>query len=207
MRVQSPIAGAMSGSAGKIIFQHYHGNTYGRAFPVIFHYQPTPAQFAAQAKYYGIRRQWLPLFRQMKPFIPIYQQKQGNAYNEITKAVYQSLGTFNAEHNPLVMRKFGFDKYNRLALHLGDYTLYYQEPYYYITFWDFEFSCEVNFTPQFAHALYLCPALQQVQYCVIDFNAEHLTFIFDNSENWFPLNTFEMYVALSDEQYFSNFYY
>lgn len=207
MKVQSPIAGAMSGSAGKMIFQHYHGNTYGRAFPFIFHYQPTAPQFAAQTKYYGIRRKWLPIYRQIRNFIPDNQQKQTNAYNVLTKAIYLNLGTFEAEQQPVTVRKFGFDVYDRLQLSLGNYTLYYDGSYYYITFWDFIFAKIVNFSPMYAHALYMCPDLQELQYNMVDFNAEHLTFIFDNSHNWFPDHSFEMYVALSDDQFFSNFYY
>lgn len=207
MRVQSPISGAMSGSAGRIIFQHYHGNTYGRAFPVIFHYQPTPAQAATQNKYYGIRRYWLPTYRKIKPWIPNSQLKQANAYNNLTEAVYKALGVFSPTHETDMMRKFGLDVFDHLILRLGDYTLYYIEPYYYITFWDFDFTSDVDFIPEYAHALYFCPDLQQIQYCVVDFNADHLTFIFVNSRNWFPDHTFEMYVALSDEQYFSNFFY
>lgn len=207
MRVQSPIAGAMSGSAGKIIFQHYNGNTYGRAFPVLFHYQPTPAQYAAQTVYYGIRGQWLPLFRRIKPFVPDNQLKQANAYNKLTRGIYDALGAFNVGHRTDVMRKFGFDPYDRFALRLGDYTLYYQEPFYYITFWDFSYTSLVEFSPKYAHALYMCPDLQELQYCVVDFNAEHLTFIFDNSHNWFPVHSFEMYVALSNSEFFSNFFY
>lgn len=207
MRVQSPIAGAMSGSAGKIIFQHYHGRTYGRAFPVIFHYQPTPAQYKTQTKYYGIRRQWNPLYRVIRPYIPENQQKQGNAFNLLSDGVFSALGTFAASDLTSVIRKFGFDLADRLSLRLGNWTLYYQSPYYYITFWDFDYTSKVDFTPTFAHALYLCRDLQQVQYCIVDYDAEHLTFIFTNSASWFPDHDFEMYVALSDEQYFSNFFY
>lgn len=207
MRVQSPIAGNLVGTAGGMVFQHYNGRTYGRALPVIFHYQPTPAQAAAQDKYYGIRRYWLPTYRIIKPFVPDEQLKLANAYNDVTKAVYRALGVFDENHTPEVFHKFGFDPYHRLSLWLGNYTLYYEDPYYYITFWDFHFESDVNFTPVYAHALYLCPDLQEIQYCAIDYNADHLTFIFVNSRNWFPDHTFEMYVALSDDEYFSNFFY
>ena len=207
MRIQSPIAGNMTGSAGKIIFQHYHGRIYGRSFPVIFHYQPTPAQFAAQTKYYGIRGQWLPLYRQIKSLIPYAQLKLANAYNNLTNGIYEVLGTFSDTHTPNTPRKFGFDPYNRFVLRLGDYTLYYLEPYYYITFWNFNFYTNLSFVPRFAHALYMCPDLQLLQYNVVDFNADHLTFIFLNTQDWFPDHSFEMYVALSDDEYFSNFFY
>lgn len=207
MRVQSPIAGAMTGSAGKIIFQHYNGRTYGRAFPVIFHYQPTPAQLIAQNKYYGIRQYWLNTYREIKPYVPKDELKQANAYNNLTKGIYLGLGTFNDEHRPHQLRKFGFDAYDRLILRLGNYTLYYKAPNYYITFWDFDFDTNVRFNPIYAHALYLCPDLQQIQYCVVPYDDEHLTFVFMNVGNWFPNHSFEMYVALSDEWFFSNFFY
>lgn len=207
MRVQSPIAGVMTGSAGNMTFQHYNGRTYGRSKPVIFHYGPTPAQAANQTKYYGIRTQWNPLYREIKPYIPENQLKQTNAFNQLSDGVFKALGTFQTDEQPEPLRKFGFDVFDRLVLRLGNYDLYYQEPNYYITFYDFDFQSSVDFIPTFAHALYLCSDLQQVQYNLVDFNADHLTFIFVNSRNWFPDHSFDMYVALSDKQYFSNFFY
>lgn len=207
MRVQSPIAGSMTGAAGGLIFQHYHGRTYGRAFPSLFHYQPTPAQYAAQTRYYGVRHQWNPIYRKIKPYIPENQLKNANAFNNLSDGVFRALGTFANVEQPGLMRKFGFDVFDRLSLRLGNWTLYFQNPFYFITFWDFDFASKVDFTPIYAHALYLCRDLQEVQYCIVDYNAEHLTFFFDNSRNWFPDHAFEMYVALSDEQFFSNFFY
>lgn len=197
----------MTGSAGNITFQHYNGRIYGRSKPVIFHYGPTPAQAANQTKYYGIRTQWNPLYRELKPYIPENQLKQTNAFNQLSDGVFKALGTFNQEEPLQPPRKFGFDVDDRLSLRLGNYDLYYQEPFYYITFYDFDYQSAVDFIPSFAHALYLCSDLQQVQYNLVDFNADHLTFIFVNSRNWFPDHSFDMYVALSDKQYFSNFFY
>ena len=207
MRVQSPISGAMAGSAGEIVFQHYHGKTYGRSKPVLFHYGPTPAQAAAQTKFYGIRGQWNPLYREIKPYIPDSQLKQSNPFNTLSEGVFRALGTFSDDEPTDFPRKFGFDTLNRLALRLGEWTLYFDDPYYYITFYDFDFTTDVDFTPTYAHALYLCPDLQQIQYNRVDLNSEHLTFVFLNSGNWFPDHFFNMYVALSDEQYFSNFFF
>lgn len=197
----------MTGSAGNLTFQHYNGRTYGRSKPVIFHYGPTPAQAANQTKYYGIRAQWNPLYHEIKPYIPESQLKQTNAFNQLSDGVFKALGTFVTDEQPETIRKFGFDTFDRLILRLGNYDLYYQEPNYYITFYDFDYHSTVDFVPTFAHALYLCSDLQEIQYNLVDFNADHLTFIFVNSRNWFPDHSFDMYVALSDEQYFSNFFY
>ena len=197
----------MTGAAGGLIFQHYNGRTFGRTFPVLFHYQPTPLQQITQSKYYNIRSIWLPFYRQIKPYIPQDQLKQSNAYNSLTRAVYQNLGVFSSDNEPNLLRKFGFDVYDRLSLRLGNWTLYYQEPYYYITFWDFNYIAKIDFEPKYAHALYLCSDFQQIQYCIVEFNSHHLTFIFDNLFGWFPDHDFDMFVALSDEQYFSNFFY
>ena len=207
MRVQSPIAGNMTGSAGNIIFQHYNGRTYGRAKPVLFHYGPTPAQAVAQSKYYGIRLPFLNVYNQIKPFIPSAQLKQSNAYNDLFDMMCKLLNVFGDASDFTPPRKFGFDTLNRLSLRLGNWTLYYQAPLYYITFYDFDFASSVDFAPTYAHALYFCRDLKQMQYVQVDFNAEHLTFYFNNAQNWFPDYDFDMYVALSDEQYFSNFFY
>lgn len=207
MVVQSPVVGNMAGSAGGIIFQYYHGHTYGRAFPTIFHYQGTPAQYAVQTKYYGIRAQWLPIYHVLRRYIHKIEQKQVNSYDRLIKYVYHNIGAFTNINSCNLNRKFGIDEYDRFSLHLGNHTLYYLAPYYFITFWNLNLLSHVDFTPKYAHALYLCPDLQELQYVVQSFNAEHPTFIFLDSMNWFPDHDFEMFVALSDEQYFTNFFY
>lgn len=207
MRVQSPIAGNMTGSVDGLVFQHYHGRTFGRSKPALFHYGPTPAQAAAQSKYYGIRRQWNPIFRLLKSYIPTLQGKQSNAFNVLSDGVFKALGTFNKAEQPHPLRKFGADALDRLTLRLGNYTLYSANSLYYITFYDFDYSTQVNFIPEVAHALYLCPDLQQIQYTNVDFNPDHLTFIFDNNLSWFPDHSFDMYVALSNSEYLSNFFF
>ena len=197
----------MAGSAGNLIFQHYNGRTYGRSKPVIFHYGPTPAQAAAQNKFYGIRGQWNPLYNELKPYIPETQQKQVNAFNALSDGIFKALGTFSDDNTDAQLRKFGCDTFNRLSLRLGNYDLYYLEPYYYITFYDFDFTSDVDFVPLYAHAIYVCRDLQEVEYVVGAYTPQNLSFIFANSRNWFPDHSFDMYVALSDEQYISNFFF
>ena len=175
--------------------------------PAIFHYQPTPAQAETQTKFYGVRGLFNPVYRNIKPYVPTYQLKQANAYNNIVENVFKALGTYDPQEAITPPRKFGFDTYNRLSLRLGNYTLYYSEPYYYITFYDFDFISEVDFAPLYAIALYFCPDLQDVNYSIVWYNADHLTFIFNNLNSWFPDHDFNMYVALCDEQYFSNFFF
>lgn len=207
MRVQSPISGNMSGSLGGLVLQHYHGRTFARSKPTFFHYKPTPAQYAAQSKYYGIRQSWNPIYQLLKPYISETQLKQANAYNNLSQGIFEALGVFDASRAEQPPLKFGFDAFDRLSLRLGNWTLYYTAPYYYVTFYDFDFASKVDFTPIHAHALMLCPDLQQLQYSLVDYDAEHLTFVMDNSNDWFPSHYFNMYVALSDEQYMSNFFF
>lgn len=207
MRVQSPISGNMRGSVGGLVFQFYHGKTFGRSKPAIFHYGPTPAQAAQQTKYYGIRTQWNPIYRILKPYFPESADAQANPFNTLSDGIFRVLRTNPVEQPVTILRKFGTDVNDRLLLRLGQYTLYYEDPYYYITFYDFDFTAKVDFTPVIAHALYICQDLQQIQYCAIQYNAEHLTFIFDNSEGWFPDHSFDMYVAISNAEFFSNFFY
>ena len=143
----------------------------------------------------------------MKPYIPKNQFKNANCFNMLSNGVFRALGTFTLAGEPVATNKFGFDVFDRLNLYLGNWTLYYENNYYYITFWDFDFVSLVDFTPLWAHALYLCRDLQQVQYTVVPYSAEHPTFLFSNALDWFPDHDFDMYVALSDEQYFSNFFF
>lgn len=207
MRVQSPIVGNIVGSSGELVFQHYNGRTYARSKPVIFHYQPTPAQYAAQNKYYRIRNQTNPIYTTIKRYIPQDLYKEVNPANALTKGIFSALATFTGTNQLNLPTRFGFDIYDRFQLRLGNYQLYYKAPFYYITFWDFQFSSKVQFAPIYAHALYLCPDLQEAMYWIGFFNAEHLTFAFPDSLRWFPDHSFNMYVALSDENYFTNFFF
>lgn len=207
MRVQSPIAGAMNGAAGGLIFQHYHGRTFGRAFPAFFHYQPTLPQYLAQKKYYKTRGAWNPLYREIKPYIPRNQFKNANCFNKLSDGVFRALGVFDQPAQEPQTQKFGFDVFDRLSLYLNNWTLYADSAYYYITFWDLHFVSRIDFVPLWAHALYFCRDLQQIQYVVVPFDSEHLTFYFSNAKEWFPDHDFDMYVAISGDNYFSNFFF
>lgn len=205
MRVQSPIAGAITGSAGRIIFQHYHSHTYGRAFPVIFHYQPTPAQYAAQTKFYGTRSYFNPIYRQLKPHFTRHQLAQFNPYNLLSEGFFKAMQTFPPHADGELVTRFGIDVYDRVTLHCGECTLYYDTPYWYLTLEDFSFESDIDFTPTLAHALLFCPARKQAQYLYTPFVDQHLCFPWLDCYNWFPDEYANLYVALSDDQHFTNF--
>ena len=207
MRVQSPIAGNMAGAAGGLIFQHYNGRTYARAFPVIFHYQPTPAQKAAQDAYYSTRSLWLPVYNEIKPFIPLREHKQCNVYSSLTKGVYNALGVFHEHHHDVVHEKIGFDVYDRIRIYQGNITATYQNPYYYLHIHGFDWVSKVIFEPKIVHVLYFCMELGQMQYDRLQYVSKDLVIPFRDVNNWLTRYSVHIYIALSDDDYFSDFFY
>lgn len=205
MRVQSPIAGAQSGSVGGLVLQHYHGRTFARSKPVLFHYGPTPAQAVAQNKFYGTRRYFNPIYRQLKPYFTRHQLQQFNPYNLISKGFFAAMQTFPPYADGELIDRFGIDIYNRIKIHCGECTPYYLYPYWYLTLEDFQFASDVDFVPTTAHALLFCPAFKQALYISTPYVGENLSFPWFDSFSWFPVHEINMYVALSNDTYFSNF--
>ena len=207
MRVQSPIAGGQRGSAGGLVFQHYHGRTYARSKPAIFHYGPTPGQAANQAKYYSIHRQFQTLYKNLRPYLYTRTKDDRNYYNELHRQIYAASCIFDTSRRDENFTKLGLDLYDRIRVFPGDYTLYYDNSTYYLTFYDFRFDSKVDFVPSMAHALLFCTYKNQFQYITTPFTDEHLTFPFSNSLNWFPDEWFDMYIALGNDEYLSNFWF
>lgn len=205
MRIQSPISGAMAGSAGNLIFQHYHGRTYGRSKPVLFHYGPTKPQFIAQQKYYGVRRIWSPIYQRLKPYIKAAEQKQANPYNSLSKGVYDVLGTFKKTYGQQYVKKFGFDKYNRLSIQIVNWELALKDNDFYVSLYEFGYSSTVDFVPDYAHALVFCHDLQHMQYDVVKYSPKLLRFAFSNAMQYLPGHSVDIYIALSNDEFFSNF--
>ena len=207
MRVQSPISGSMTGSAGNIIFQHYNGHTYGRSKPVIFHYGPTPAQAAAQNKFYGVKAIWNPIYREIRPFIPLTEHKQTNVYNSLTHDVYHALGVFHDDIYAVEHEKIGFDLYDRIRIYQGNITATYSRPYYYLKINGFSYVANVVFDPKLVHVLYFCLELQQMIYQRLAYPQGDLIIPFNDQYGWLSRYSVHIYIALSDENFFSDFFY
>jgi len=207
MRVQSPIAGGQSGSLGGLTFQHYHGRTYARSKPAIFHYGPTPAQRAAQNKYYSLRGPWLALYRSLRPYFPTDTRDGRNYYNLLQRQIYTATRIFDAATDDEPLNKIEIDARDRIRVRCGNYDLYLLDNIYYITFEQLHFETDLDFYPTHAHAIFVCQETHEFFYEVVDYIHPHLSWPFNNSLGWFPSRWFDMYIALGNDEFLSNFYY
>lgn len=207
MIVQSPLLGNQSGSSGEMVFQPYGGRTIMRSKPALFHYQPTPKKAAAQNKYYLLRSKWLPVYRQLKPYFPTTNRQGLNYFNILTSGVFKAAQTFHPYNQQDPIPRFGFDIYNRIQSKKGSISAVFSGGAYLIRLNSYTMSSNVNFTPTYIHGLMLSPALQDVQLHTINFQAAPVTFPFDNSNAWLPGNTIYLYIAFSNNEYFSDFFF
>lgn len=207
MRVQSPIAGGQRGSVGGMVFQHYHGRTYARSKPTIFHYQPTPAQKATQDKYYNIKSYWTPIYRRMQPYFPAENHNSQNWYNLLSRGVYEASQTYEPWKSHEEIHNFGVDVYKHIQIQQTTLSVIRSGSRYSIRLNGFSFQSDVEFVPQFAHALMFCTDLQQIEYEVVPYTTPTITWPFSNGGGWFPGHTLHLYMALSNDEHFSNFFY
>lgn len=206
MRVQSPIAGGQSGSVGGLVFQTYHGRTYARSKPAIFHYGPTPAQAATQAKFYPIFWQCHEAYREMKRYIPASQRKQINPFNDLLSNVFKALETYSDSGHNDAISKFGFDAYERVKVEPGSYTELIEDNRYIVTFDDIEFQAKIDFQPHWSHALYLDKLLQRVEYRTTAYIGKAARFVFPLQQKKYDNEDAAILIALSDSEHFSNFF-
>lgn len=206
MRVQSPISGAMNGSAGNLIFQHYHGRTYGRSKPAIFHYGPTPAQHISQTKFYNVQGQWKVIYEKLKLYVPKTQLKKANAYDKMLLGIFKALQTFQLKPAYKVLPKFGADLFYNIKIQPGSFRVVIKETKIHVIYSAITYTSKVDFNPQYAHALSLDPQSQTIQYDVKPYNGSALDFEFVEKTPEQPSQTRLYYVALSDPFYLSNFF-
>lgn len=207
MRVQSPIAGHQSGSVGGMVFQTYHGRTYMRAKPVIFHYQPTPAQKAAQDKYYSVKSQLNPAYRLMRPYFPQNDRNGLNYYNTLSKGIFEALQIFPPIKPHEEISGFGVDLYKHISIEQASISVLHSGSTYRIRLNGFTWQSNVDFTPQYAHALMFCTDLHEMQYQVVQYTEPQIIWPFSNSGNWFPNHQVHLYMALSNDERMSNYFY
>lgn len=207
MKVQSPIAGGLRGSAGNIIFQHYHSKNIGRAMPISYHVTMSPIRNAVQGKYASVKEQLTPLFIEMSQYIPDTMRKGANVYDAISSGVFKALNTYAQNPDQRPPARFGFDKRKRIRLYLGKYEVYYEPPYYYVTFWDYKIESKLDFVPTLVHGLYFSSNFQMLEYFVTDFNPDYLCIPINRFNGWFPLGNVELFIAVSNDEFFSDFFY
>lgn len=206
MRVLSPISGAIKGSAGNLIFQHYYGRTYGRSLPALFHYQPTPRQKEVQDKYYNVKNQWGRIYPLIKPYIPKAQFKKANPYDMLFVGIIKALNTFDQSTVGSRLTAFGSDVTNKQKIFPGSYTTEIIPDGEKVTFAEIGYATKVDFEPTYSHALLIDRNKKFLQYSRANYAKADISFEFDEMEVKSSDLPLLYYIALSDNQNFSNFF-
>lgn len=207
MRIQSPIAGNQSGSSAGMVFQTYRGRTFMRSKPALFHYADTPAQQATQKKFYDIQADWLPIYRTMRVFFPKVERQGLNYFNTLSKGIYQASKTYPPYSTLDPIEAFGFDIYDRCRITQGALSTIRNGRTYILRLASTTYVSTIDFVPEKVQCLMLCPDLQQLEFTTIDYSPGQLDIPFSNSRNWFPGHTLHLYIAFSNDAFFSNFYF
>lgn len=207
MRVQSPIVGQQSGTTAYMIFQSYGGRTYARSKPALYHYPGTPAQRAAQRKFYNIETQWLPIYRTLRNFFPQTNKLGLNYFNVLSTGIFAAAQTFPPIVHPEELHHFGIDIYDNITIDTGYYAVENIDGEYTIYLHDFSWQSQVDFRPINAHALLFCPDLQQIEYEWSKYTEPVIEWPFKLGNRWLPSHEVNLFVAFSDDNFFSNFFY
>lgn len=206
MKVQSPIAGHQAGRAGGIIFQTYHGRTYGRSMPILFHYPDTPAQQKTQGLFFNILWQFQSIYRSFSKVIPKSTRGNKNIYNTLSQGVYRAAQTYpkaQAKEPPIW---FGQDTQRQVRISTAD-ALLAVEPEAIKT----EFSVSIKlwrrrFSPVTSHVLLINRTQQGLLAASTIWTDSRVALSFENSVDWHNSDEIRVYVALSNPEFMTNFY-
>lgn len=206
MKVQLPWYGKAAGSSAKTIYQSYWGNTYTRSFPFLFHYPDTAKQQETQAAFFAVQRAWWTIYPQLATYIPKSQRHNRNIYNTLSKGMYQSMMTYKAKDTNNIKQHFGLDNRQQVKLNLLVKLMIYEDHKYFIYADLVSIDAKRHFIPRFAHYLLYNIVQQEFYYKNEVYKDKDLTTSFEIENEWDKSDIVIAYLALSDENFFTDFY-
>ena len=91
MKIQLPIVGHASGRNGNMIYQTYHGSTYVRTKPFVYHYPYSPAQEEQSTRFRAAVDGFTPQYRIIAIKISNTQRANRNIYDMFIHQFYDIL--------------------------------------------------------------------------------------------------------------------
>lgn len=206
MKLQLPWIGRASGTSAGMIYQSYHGMTVMRAKPVIYHYPNTKPQQTAQAKYWTIMEQWLAIYRSTRKLFPKVMPSNYNIFNVWGRGIYQAALTYPRVFRNKPPRFFGNDRREtiRLSFPVADYDL--EDAVLKLAFGvDIQYRHR-TITPELLHCILINQTRQSLQYAVTKYEPSNFDLVFEDLEGWQPSDGITVYVAIQDQEFFTNFF-
>lgn len=206
MKVQLPWYGKAAGSSAGTIYQSYWGHTYTRSFPFIFHYPDTQKQQKTQASFFAIQRAWWAIYPQIAAFIPQSQRRNRNIYNALSKSLYNSILTYKDKKETNVRKNFGLDDRKQVKIFLDLQSVQYDGSKYGIWITLKDIVSTRKFSPKWCHYLLYNITQQEFFYQYAEYDSPDLSATFKLLTDWDRYDLVVCYLALSDENFFTNFY-
>lgn len=206
MKFQLSWVGAAAGSSGDMVFQHYHGRTYGHVKTNNYHYPDTPAQQVCQGKFYDVLWQYLPIYNAIRLRSANVNFNGLNAFNIWLSAIYRAAETYRFTPPRLNLKKFGTDIYDNVTIASTPAVVTW--PYDYIRFaTDLSYQSLIDFVPLFMPTIGINVTNQTLLLTMYGLGSSLPPYIqFTNTQDWHQGDELKVYAALISENFMSNFF-
>jgi hypothetical protein len=206
MKVHLPIVGKATGSSAGLIYQSYWGNTYTRSFPFSFHYPDTAKQQICQFDFFQIQRAWWPIYDRLKRSIPKQCRRNTNVYNELSNGLYKVFMTYSEKKRGNVIPIWGLDKRKTVNVDIINSAIKIDKSVVKVTT-DFKVvQTKRSFSPMDCNVL-LCNVNRQEFYLqVFAYETEFIDVQFFVGSEWEQTEIILAYLALSNDEFFTNFF-
>lgn len=206
MKAQVPVIGRATGRSGGMIFQSYHGHTYLRSMPAIFHYPDTKEQQITQGRYYNIMWQFQSIYNSFSKAIPKACRFGKNTYDVLSHGVFRASQTFPTAQAKEPPRWFGNDIQQQVRV-LAVCTQFAVVPEVVRLRLSVTYSTwRRQFSPVMYHLILVNSTRQQLIAVSASYAGSEFTVTFENPNGWQQTDTIRPYFALSNTEFMSNFY-
>ena len=206
MKVHLPIVGKASGSSAGLIYQSYYGNTYTRSFPFLFHYPDTAKQQKCQASFFAIQRAWWPIFYKMRDYVSKSQRHNTNIFNKLSKGLFKSIMTYSEKSERNKTMSWGLDTRRSVTFVPDNLKLSIDREVCYVDTTISGLLCKRKFIPNYYHLLLYNVTQQMFYYIVEQYTDPKISSSFLLTAKWEDSDLILLYVALSSNDFFSNFH-
>ena len=206
MKVQQPFIGHSSGTLAGMVYQTYNGATYMHAKPSIYHYPDTPAQQKVQGLYWDIMRQWQVIYRSAVKDFPSAMPCQWNVYDIWAAGIFQAAQTYPRLFKASPSKWFGQDQRQSVRLSFPLATADIADNNLKVDFRVVYRCVRRQFVPTMVHTIVVNKTLQLLQYAFSYYSGQDVVLIFRGVDGWSKNDELRIYVALQNDNFFTNFY-
>ena len=189
-----------------MVYQTYNGATYMHAKTNNYHYPDTEAQQKVQGRYWDIMHQWQLVYKGATKAFPEVMPCNFNMFDVWAGGVYQAAQTYPRQYRNKPPRFFGQDKRQSVKLQFPSYKIDLADNTLKLDYYVETICVRRQFTPTMVHTLVINRNLQILQYAFAYNTSNHITLTFQGLVDWSLQHQLRIYVALQNDNYFTNFY-